>query len=166
MGTSGMQTIVNRLAGTRKELAERGTTLLADLQEKGNGLVNDLQLRGEKLVGAGQRALDEVETTVLTRAHGFLGWAYDATGEKSDALRRGRDFLAERLEHADDEDDLDEDAVLTEPVEGYDDYNVKKAIEFLEGAERDEIAAVAAYEAANKARKTVLAAADRLLADA
>lgn len=182
MPLSGMQNVADRIASTRKDLTQRGATLWSDLQERGSDWINDLQHRGEKLVDAGQRALDEVETTVLTRAHGLLGWAYGATGERSDALRRGRDFIAERLEGADDEDDaateVDADAeVDTEdtdetevfaakaaaPFEGYDDLNVKKILEQLEGLEPATLREVIAYEDANKGRKTVIAAAERIL---
>jgi hypothetical protein len=187
MPLSGMQNVADRIASTRKDLTQRGVTLWSDLQERGSEWINDLQHRGEKLVDAGQRALDEVETTVLTRAHGLLGWAYGATGERSDALRRGRDFIAERLDGADDDgeddaqladddvaideaatdaEDTDETEVFaakTAPFEGYDELNVKKILEQLEGLEPAILREVIAYEDANKGRKTVIAAAERLL---
>ena len=170
-----MANIVEKLNETRGQWFDRGTELWSELQAKSTGLVVDIKDRRERILESGQKALSGFEIGILTQASGLLGWAYDLTGERSDALLRSRDFILERLEGLDGDSDAvtpaafeetaapavptkAEVATSGEPFEGYDDLNVKQVVARLSKLSPEEISAVCVYEKANKARKTVLSA--------
>lgn len=180
-----MKPIKGRLTDTRNEWLQRGNEIWSDLQGRREEWLNELQSRrgklierGQSAIEAGQKALEGFEATVLSRTADFLSWAYSATGERSEALRKSLSYLQERLGSENGEDfesfdvraetsERDESAEADEsagaPFEGYDDMTAKDIIARLDSLSAPALNALVAYEGDHKSRKTILSAAEKLL---
>lgn len=93
-----------QLTDRRKELTER----VNEIQDKLLG-------RGQSVLEAGQKALYSFEETVLLRMLDVLEWAFATTGQRSDVLRRSRDYISDRLREI--EDNLLDESDDDEPIE-------------------------------------------------
>jgi len=158
-----MVNFVDRLNETRDQWLQRGNEIWAELQTRGNGIVIDLNERRGRLLETSHKALTSFETGVLTQASSLLGWAYGVTGERSDVLKRSRDFILDRLAGEEEVEAPKVNAAPTAPFDGYDELNVKNISSKMTSMSAAELKAVRAYEAANKGRKTVVGFADKLL---
>lgn len=167
-----MTAIFDKLSDTRKEWLQRGNEIWMDLQTRREGLVVELGERRGRLVDAGQgalakgqEALTQFEHVVLHRTADLLAWAYSATGERSEAIRKSFAFINERLEDAEAAEVAESFDPTEPPFPEYLDLNVKKIAARLEELSDSELEHVLAFEGANKNRKTVIQAAKNLLAD-
>ena len=98
-----------QLTDRRKELTER----VNEIQDKLLG-------RGQSVLEAGQKALYNFEETVLLRMLDVLEWAFATTGQRSDVLRRSRDYISDRLREIEDnwlDETDDDDPIEVEAVE-------------------------------------------------
>ena len=194
-----MNPFIQKLNDRRKDWFNKGSELWADFQDRhsdffergqtaldrGKAEFDRVQPKLEEAIEASQKAITTFEANVLTKTSSILEWAFTATGEKSEAIRRTREFVEERLaevaeadvepiedteavettEEVVEEEETVEEEILAAPFEDYDDLNVKKITERLDGMDNDELEMVLAYEKSNKGRKTILDTIDRMLAD-
>jgi hypothetical protein len=161
-----MTTIIEKLNDRQKVWLAKGTEIWSGLQGRSNGLIADLQERreqvthrGQTALAAGQKAIGTFQVTVLGRVADVLNWAYATTGEKSAALKRGAELVTARAESA------SETTVVGPPLDGYDEMSAKALVARAPELDETTLASVRTYEAANKARKTVLAAVEAALSN-
>ncbi|MCB9760878.1 MAG: hypothetical protein H6739_13655 [Alphaproteobacteria bacterium] len=121
------------------------------LRTRGTQVVNDVRHRVHLARGDGQERLWLLRTDVLTRAEDLLARSKDVP-VVSRVLPRAERLVHERLE-----------ATTRPPIRDYDDLNVKKVGQAVEGLDRVELLRVRRYEVAHKNRVTVLRAVDREL---
>ena len=203
-----MNPFIQKLNVRRKDWFNKGSELWADFQDRhsdffersqtaldrGKAEFDKMQPKFEEAIEASQKAFTTFETNVLTKTSSILEWAFTATGEKSEVIRRTREFVEERLaevaeadveptdeievaeaveaieevveeEVVEEEEEAVDEEILAAPFEDYDSLNVKKIIERLDGMDNDEVEMVLAYEKSNKGRKTIIDTVDRMLAE-
>jgi hypothetical protein len=170
--TDRIQTARNQIRDWRTarldEIDEKRQTLVARKDEavdtlitKKTEAVDTLIHKKDEAVDGAKERLITVQATVLENARDLLGWAGDQIGPRAEFVKRGEEALEEALVA------LRAGHSATLPIDGFDGLSVKKAVAALDAGEFDGIAlrTLRAYEAANKARKTMLADLDGRLAD-
>jgi hypothetical protein len=201
-----MNTIIEKLNGTRKEWSDKGEQIWSDLTDKRQELYKEIQVQFDKLseqgqelyekrqeifekgqklgvtpqefIGKGQQLFEkrqefvekgqiifgDIEENVVERTLDMLDWAYVVTGQKSNVLRKGRDFFADRAGSLSLKNTATEADYSDVPFEDYDTFNVKKISERLLTMTGDDLQHVLTYETANKNRKTVIKSTVKLMA--
>ncbi len=113
-------------------------------------LVRDARHRVHVARHEGVARLWSLETDVLTRASAWLGKAPESVPLVARAADVAEQFVARQLERA-----------VAVPLAGYDELNVKQVQAAVQTLSFVDLLRVRRYEAAKKARKTVLAAVER-----
>ena len=124
----------------------------ARLRERRSTLQEDLQVRARKLETQGREGLWRAQTRTLERAEELLEKAEELPVVKLVAEPAER-LVQGRLDH-----------VTAVPVEGYAELNARNAVKALAELDHVGLLCVRRWEKANKDRKTVLTAIDKLLA--
>lgn len=138
-----MSAIIEKLSETPKEWIQKtkplGDAFLVqltdrrkELSERVNEIQDKLLGRGQSALEAGQKALYNFEETVLLRMLDVLEWAFATTGQRSDVLRRSKEYISDRLRELEDawlEEGEDEEPIEVEAIEQPIEPSVEETIE-------------------------------------
>jgi len=144
---------IERLEKTREQIVSWSNERIDELKTQSEGfaskreeLVNKSSTKFDQAAGAIRGA----EATVLQTTRDLLNKANETFEGKASFLARGAEALDSALI------DLRAGHSATLPIEGFDELSIKKVLPLLADFSIAQLKTVRAYEAANKARKTLL----------
>jgi hypothetical protein len=144
---------IDRLEKTREQIVSWSNERFDELKTQSEGFASrrdELLSRGNTKFDQAAGALRGAEATVLETARDLLNRANETFDGKAAFLKRGAEALDEALT------DLLAGRAATMPIEGFDALSIKKILPFLADLSAAQLGTVRVYEAANKARKTLL----------
>lgn len=148
-----MQNFIDRLETAREQILTWGNERLDGLgkvREELDGKRGEWISRGTDRLDKAQGAIRNAEAAVLETTRDLLEKADETFEGKAAFLKRGAQSLDEALVA------LRAGHSATLPIDGFDDLSIKKITPLLDGFDLAQLRTVAAYEEANKARKTLL----------
>ncbi|MCP4873725.1 MAG: hypothetical protein GY898_33985 [Proteobacteria bacterium] len=144
---------IERLEKTREQIVTWSNERIDELKAQSETFAErreDLVARGNTKFDQAAGAVRTAEATVLETTRDLLNKANETFDGKAAFLARGAEALDSALI------DLRAGHSATLPIDGFDELSIKKILPLMADFDLAQLKTVRAYEAANKARKTLL----------